>query len=167
MTAPAVTTRRFPTSSGRRGKAEPDARALVTAIRSSGFDLRRTMFVTFVVSVGDSRDAAFAMLHTDRQARWHTSLYGDDSGWVVRVSHSCRLTADKLTACLLRVNGLAAAGGGSVREVTVEDLRADDCWAAMAERVRRTSSPAVAAGELPGATTQPITPIPSPRSHTA
>ena len=120
MTAPAVTTRRFPTSSGRRGKAEPDARALVTAIRSSGFDLRRTMFVTFVVSVGDSRDAAFAMLHTDRQARWHTSLYGDDSGWVVRVSHSCRLTADKLTACLLRVNGLAAAGGGSVREVTVD-----------------------------------------------
>jgi predicted MFS family arabinose efflux permease len=114
----------------------PDAEALIAEVRSSGFDLRRTAFLTFVVAVGDEREAAFAMLRWDEQPEWFTSLYGDGSGWLVRVSHSCRLTPDVLDACFTTVADLAASCGGSIRGLMVEDLRADDCWAVMAGKLR-------------------------------
>src|SRR4051794_28891813 len=146
-------TKHLRASATRPGMGQDDVDALIGEVRDSGLDLRRTAVVTFLVAVGDQRDAAFAMMKAKPQPRWSTAVYGDATGWLVRVAHRCRLTPDALQDCLMTVIDASSAAHGLILEVTVEDLRTDDCWAAMAQQISQPPHP-----EQPTDVKQPTTP---------
>ena len=67
---------------------------------------------------------------------WDRALYGDSSGWVVRVTRTRRITKDALMEVIAEAKQLAAHHGGQVRGLTVEDLRREDRWGELAAQLR-------------------------------
>jgi len=115
---------------------ELEAIPLIALLRRAGFDLRRRMFMAFVVDFADRRDAAYDAIHFLEDSGWDASLYGDRSGWVVRMSRSRRLTSDAARDAITEVKQLAARFAAHARGVTLEDLHNEDCWAEMASQLR-------------------------------
>jgi hypothetical protein len=115
---------------------ELEAIALIGLLRRAGFDLRRRMFVSFAVDFADRRDAVYDVVRSLTDTTWDASMYGDRSGWVVRMSRSRRLTSEAAQDAITDVKQLAARFRGHVRGLTVEDLHREDCWGEMASQLR-------------------------------
>jgi hypothetical protein len=115
---------------------EADVAALIRVVRNAGLDLRQRMFVAFVIDFGVQREDAYAAARLLRDTDWNSSLYGDPTGWVVRMCKTQRLTSAGLAADLAEVNRVSDSCRGQVRGITVEDLRQDDEWSAMATRLQ-------------------------------
>lgn len=124
-----------------------DVVALHAALRRRGFDLRRAAFVSYFLETGPDRDTAFAVLAAAADDGWQPTLFGDDSGWVVRVSRNGPVRRDVLEQDRVRVERLARAHAAHARGVVVEDPDVGDVWAALAHRQRaaRPAPPARAA----------------------
>jgi len=112
------------------------AAALLDMVRREGLDLRRRMCVAYVIDFAQRREDAYAAERAMRATDWDTALYGDASGWVLRLSRSRRLTADAVTGDLTDVNLLAERCHGQVRGVAVEDLQPGDVWSEMASQLQ-------------------------------
>jgi hypothetical protein len=133
-----------------------EAAGVVAELRRRDFDLRRRMFLSFLIDFAGGRDAAFRGLRLVESSDWDSALYGDTSGWVLRLSRTRRLTPASVVQAVSDVRRLARGCDGVVRGVSVEDLRNEDCWGAMAETLRAPADADVASA--PG--------IPSPRAET-
>ena len=133
---------------------ELGAAAVIALARDDGLDLRRQLFVAFVIDFGPQREDAYAAARSVRDTDWGSALYGDATGWVLRLSRIRLLTREAVTDDLTEVHQLAARCRGRVRGVTVEDLRQDDVWGALAARLqdgsrRSSDANAVAAASIP------------------
>jgi hypothetical protein len=133
---------------------ELDAADVVSMLRRQGFDLRRRMFSAYVVDFGARREDACSAAQSVRNTEWDSALYGDASGWVLRLSRTRRLTPESVHEDVAEVRLLAGQSHGQVRGVTVEDLRQDDVWAEMASQLqggsrRRSDQSATAAVPQP------------------
>jgi hypothetical protein len=122
-----------PVASG--GADECVAAAVIAQAREAGLDLRRRMFVAFVIEFGPHREDAYAAERSLRGSDWSTALYGDATGWVLRLSHSRQVTRDTVAADVAEVNDVAARCHGQVRGAAIEDLHHDDVWAELAGRL--------------------------------
>jgi hypothetical protein len=121
------------------GTAELAATNLVDELRREGFDLRRRMFIAYVVDFGPRREDAYAAERATRDTKWDSALYGDASGWVLRLSRTRRLTPGSALDDLVEMRLLAQQSHGHVRGVTVEDLRQADVWGEMAAQLQSGS----------------------------
>ena len=119
-----------------RRTAGLEAVDLVSALRREGFDLRRRMSVAYLVEFGARREDAYAAAQLTRNTDWDSALYGDASGWVLRLSRTRRLTPESALEDVTEVRLLAQQSRGEVRGVTVEDLRQDDVWGDMAAQLQ-------------------------------
>ena len=117
------------------GADECAAAAVIARARDEGLDLRRRLFVAYVIEFGPHREDAYAAAHFVLDSDWSSALYGDATGWVLRLSHSRQVTRETVAADLAEVNDIAARGHGHVRGAVVEDLRHDDVWAELAGRL--------------------------------
>jgi hypothetical protein len=115
---------------------ELDAADVVSMLRREGFDLRRRMFIAYVVDFGARREDAYAAAQSVRTSDWDSVLYGDASGWVLRLSRTRRLTPESVLEDVAEVKLLAKQSHGRVRGVTIEDLRPDDVWGEMAAQLQ-------------------------------
>ena len=145
------------------GSGELGAAALVGLARDAGLDLRRRMFVAFVIDFAGQREDAYAAELSVRDTNWDSALYGDATGWVLRLSRSRQLTRDVAAADLAEVTALAARYCGQVRGAAVEDLRHDDVWGELAARLQDGGRRADDAG-ADEAHAGPLS-VPSPREH--
>jgi hypothetical protein len=135
---------------------EVEAAGVAAEMRREEFDLRRRMFLSFLIDFAGGRDAAYRGLRLVESSDWDSALYGDTSGWVLRLSRTRRLTPASVVQALSDVRRLAGSCDGVVRGVSVEDLRSEDCWGAMAEALRAPVGADVAHAPR----------IPSPRTET-
>jgi hypothetical protein len=135
------------------GTDELGAAALLSVLRRDGVDLRRRMFVAYFIDFAAQREDADAAALSVRNTEWDHALYGDVTGWVLRLSRTRRLTREAVLADVTEVRRLAAAHRGVVRGVTIEDLRQDDVWSGMASRLesgsRRREDETAAAPAIP------------------
>ena len=134
-----------------RSSGEVSVAALIDRARNAGLDLRQRMFVAFVIDFGAQREDAYAAARLIRNTEWDSALYGDTTGWVVRLSRTQRLTSAALADDITEVNRVCRHG--SLRGITVEDLRQDDVWGEMAARLqdgsRRSDDASAAAASVP------------------
>jgi hypothetical protein len=119
---------------------EAEAGALLSDLRSRGFDLRRPVFVAYLVELDRARDVAYSLWRRAADEDWRASLYADTTGWVVRLGRLVRPRADALVRAARDARQLAAEYDGTVRGLCVEDLAADDPWTRLADRLRRAAT---------------------------
>ncbi len=117
-----------------------DVAALQAELRSQGFDLRRSAFVTYLLETGADRDAAYAIRRQVAADGWQVSLYGDRTGWVVRLGRSRLLRPQRLVDDHRYVHRLAQANGAAVRGFCVEEPHRDDLWETLAAQVQRSAA---------------------------
>src|SRR4051794_34942127 len=140
-------------SSGELGAA-----ALLALARDGGLDLRRRLLVAFLIDFGTQREDAYAAARSVRDTDWDSSLYGDVTGWVLRLSRIRQLTREAVTDDVTEVHHVATRCRGQVRGVTVEDLRQEDVWGELASRLQDGS-------RRSNDSTAPAAAIPSPRQN--
>jgi gamma-glutamyl:cysteine ligase YbdK (ATP-grasp superfamily) len=130
----------FPPASRAQGSGDiVDVADLLAELRAHGFDLRRSAVVTYLIETGADRASAYALRSEAAGGGWQATLYGDRSGWVVRLCSRRLLRRDLLADDLHEVERLARAHGASVRGATVEDLLCDDDWQALAMRLEHVA----------------------------
>ncbi|MGB8650780.1 MAG: hypothetical protein WCD35_08975 [Mycobacteriales bacterium] len=112
-----------------------NAVALHTELRRRGFDMRRSVSVTYLVGTGTDREAAYVMRRRAAADGWQATLYGDRSGWVVRLSRIGLAQLPLLVQDCRYVEDLTRPFGGQVRGVDVEDVHLDDLWDTLAARL--------------------------------
>lgn len=135
---------------------ELGATAVIALARDQGLDLRRRMFVAFVIDFGAQREDAYAAARSVRDTDWDSALYGDATGWVLRLTRIRQLTREAVSDDLTEVHQVAARCRGRIRGVSVEDLGQDDVWGALAARLQDDSRRSSDAKALPAS-------IPLPR----
>jgi len=113
-----------------------EAAEVVSALRREGFDLRRRLFVAYVIDFATRREDASAAARAVRNSDWDSALYGDASGWVLRMSRTRCLADDAVLDDVTEVKRLARRHHGEVRGAAIEDPRHDDVWTEMAARVQ-------------------------------
>lgn len=106
---------------------------LYAELRSHGLDARHCA-VTYLVEMGRDRDDAFAALRQASGDGWRASLYGDGTGWVLRLNRVAAPRPQVLDRDQRYLELLARTFGGLVRGVSVEPLDADDAWDRLAAR---------------------------------
>lgn len=115
---------------------EQEAFALLSVMQQEGYDLRRKLFLAAVVEFGPRRDRAYRAVEAMAGSGWDSALYGDSSGWVVRLTSTRRVGHEVLLEAISAMKRLAATTDGRVRGLTVEDLRTEDHWERMAAQLR-------------------------------
>ncbi len=144
-----------------------DVSDLLTEMRIRGFDLRRSAVVTYLLETGADRDSAYALRREAADGGWQATLYGDRSGWVVRLCRHRLLRRELLAADQRDVARLARSHGASWRGVMVEDPQRDDDWQALAMRLEHVpGSRATARAPRAAGRRQPVRTA-SALSHTA
>ena len=145
--------------------ADVNVEGLFAELRRAGFDLRRSVFISYLVETGTHRDAAYAVRDRAAGDGWTVSLYGDCSGWVVRMLRVARCTPELILRDHAYVNRLARSHSGQLRGFTIEDPYRDDEWQQLAARITDAQARPPAGATL--RRNSPITrwePIPRPRS---
>lgn len=138
---PMTTTATRPDSWSLEPGSGVDVDDLLAAVRDQGFDLRRSAVVTYLVETGSDRAAAYALRSEARADGWQASLYGDCSGWVVRLCRSRQLRSQLFAGDIRSVGRLAHRHRAVLRGVTVEDPQGDDEWASLAARLQPPAAP--------------------------
>ena len=130
-----------------------EATELLTALQREGFGVGRRLFVAYVIDFAARREDASAAARAVRNSDWDSALYGDASGWVLRLSRTRSLTDEAVLDDVTEVKRLARRHHGEVRSAAIEDLRQGDAWAEMAARVedsrRRRPDEPVPGGAVP------------------
>ena len=118
--------------------------ALLTDLRRGGVDLRRAAFVCYLVGLGPNRHAAYAVRSRAAADGWQVTMFGDRSGWVVRLGRHEVVLTEMLAWESRYVEELAQAYGGIVRGVCIEDLKPRDIWDQLAARTCEPTTGALA-----------------------
>ncbi len=122
-------------------RALPDVDDLRAELRRVVFDMRRAVFVAYLVETGTNRPAAYELRDAAARAGWEASLFGDSTGWVVRITHTRVPRHDALRREFEVVDRLLRAHGGVLRGICVEDLHRESLWDALAAEVVRRPEP--------------------------
>lgn len=112
--------------------AEPSSGGLAEELRRCGFDLRRAVEVTYLLELGQDRDGAYAIRDRAAADGWHATLFGDASGWVVRIGRFGLARQQLLDRDASYLEELIDELGGRPRGVCVEDLDRAGVWEQLA-----------------------------------
>lgn len=121
---------------------------LFAELRRQGFDLRRGVFLTYVLDV-PARAAAYDALRRAEQDGWQASIFRDAEGWVVRLVRTGQVRRDGVLGDHRYVERLARQCGADVRGVAAEQPLPQDPWELLAARQRELDAAAQQRLHLP------------------